>query len=97
MRGLPTRGSCISKGSPELQHIDLGYTAVTDVGLANVRGLTQLEDLRLGHTQITDAGLVHLRGMTKLKFLNLDGTALTDAGMAEIVQEFPAARRPSRG
>jgi hypothetical protein len=40
-----------------LTRVDLGRTAVTDVGLQELTGLKNVATLLLDHTKITDAGL----------------------------------------
>ena len=59
----------------------LSYTQVTDVGLAQLKGLTNLHALDLRGNTITDAGLVHLKGLTQLQRLDLSHTKITDAGL----------------
>lgn len=74
---------------PRLWHVNyvgLDGSAIHDVDLARLRGLTQLEGLRLPHTHVTDAGLVHLAGMTRLNGLRLQGTRVSDAGMVHLAK-----------
>jgi hypothetical protein len=52
----------------ELRAINLSGSAVTDDGLAGLRGL---ESLRLAGTRISDAGLAHLEGLRTLKTLDV--------------------------
>ena len=58
-----------------------GRTRITDVGLANLKGLTGLEELTIGRSKITDTGLANLRGLTKIKSLTLSFSEITDAGL----------------
>jgi len=68
----------------ELREIDLSVTEVTDVGLAQLQGLTALQELNLGYTKVTDAGLAHVQGLTELQELDLYGTHVTDAALAHL-------------
>jgi hypothetical protein len=70
----------------QLTHLDLSRTAVTDSGLAVLKGLPRLSRLDLHATRITDAGLKHLAGLSHLIYLNLYDTAVTDAGLSEIAK-----------
>lgn len=45
----------------ELQELSLADTAITDAGLAHLRGLAQIRELDLSHTRVTEAGLAKLR------------------------------------
>ena len=69
---------------PQLQTLDLGWTKITDAGLAQLRGLAQLQELNLGGTKIGDAGLEHLQALGQLQILYLDGTKLSDAGLKNL-------------
>jgi hypothetical protein len=63
--------------------------AVTDVGLAHLRGLTELELLSLDRTQVTDAGLAQLKGLRGLKWLKITRTRVTDLGVAHLQSFLP--------
>ena len=58
----------------------MGCTAVTDAGLAHLRGIRKLG--LSGCTAITDTGLAHLRGIHKLAMEGF--TLVTDAGLAHL-------------
>ena len=64
--------------------VDLRGGAVTDAGLAHLRGFSRLQWLFLSGTRVTDEGLAHLRGLSKLYHLDLSGTRVTDAGLAHL-------------
>ena len=68
----------------DLARFGVGYTAVTDAGLAIVGGMTGLTTLWVGGTKITDAGVAHLRGHTKLVELSLGSTPVTDAALSHL-------------
>jgi hypothetical protein len=73
----------------EVREIDLSVTEVTDVGLAQLQGLTALQELNLGYTKVTDAGPARLQRLTGLRELDLYGTHVTDAGLAEFQKALP--------
>jgi hypothetical protein len=70
----------------QLADLDLSRTAVTDSGLAVLKGLPRLSRLDLHATRVTDTGLKHLAGLSHLIYLNLYDTAVTDAGLSEIAK-----------
>ena len=72
-----------------LRAVTLGFTKVTDAGLAHLSGLPELEELGLAQTGVTDAGLSHLKELKKLKRLDLVGTKVTDRGAAELKAALP--------
>ncbi len=76
-----------------IKELVLSGAAVTDPGLAHLKGLTELEKLWLdNNTRLTDAGLVHLNGLTNLKMLSLRNTRVTVAGVAELRRALPQLR-----
>ncbi|RFC43112.1 MAG: Planctomycete cytochrome C/Leucine rich repeat-containing protein [Verrucomicrobia bacterium] len=70
----------------QLAHLDISRSAVTDSGLAPLKGMPRLTRLDLHGTKITDAGLKHLADLPNLTYLNLYDTGITDAGAAEIAK-----------
>jgi hypothetical protein len=70
----------------QLAHLDLSRTAVTDSGLAPLKGLPRLTRLDLHSTKIGDTGLKSLADLPNLTYLNLYDTQITDAGVAEIAK-----------
>ena len=58
--------------------------SITDLSLAQLRGLTQLESLKLTLNPISDAGLEHLEGFTRLKVLDVAHTQITDDGLQHL-------------
>ena len=60
-----------------LQRLDVNYGALTDAGMANLRGLTELSRLVLNNNCVSDAGLAYLDGLTALSFLDLAGTRVS--------------------
>jgi uncharacterized membrane protein len=64
--------------------LDLGETAVTDVGLTTLGTMTRLRRLHLDRTTISDVGLASLAALSRLEYLNLYGTDISDAGIAEL-------------
>lgn len=61
--------------------LQLGRTAVTDVGMAHIGELTILKKLHLEHTLVTDEGLKALAACLQLQYLNLSSTAIGNTGM----------------
>jgi hypothetical protein len=83
-----------------LRAVTLGFTKVTDAGLAHLQGLPDLEELGLAQTAVTDAGLVHLKGLKNLKRLDLDRTRVTDKGVDDLKAALPGleiTRGPAPG
>jgi internalin A len=72
-----------------VQWLRLDRTPVTDIGLAQLRGMTSITRLDLDDTRVTDVGLAQLKRLTKLKHLNLSGTQVTDAGVRELREALP--------
>ena len=69
---------------PTISWLNLSRTAITDAGLASLKGLPELERLRLEWTAIGDSGLDFAATCAKLSSLNLVGTKVTDAGLAKL-------------
>jgi len=71
-----------------LSHLGLlalnGNPAVTDAGLAHLRGLARLRDLDLDSTGVRGPGLAHLTGMTRLESLDLSRCTVADADLAHL-------------
>ena len=67
-----------------LNQLQLGSTAIDDIGLDRVSGLTSLRSLSLDSTKISDAGLKKLKRLTQLTYLSLQSTNITDGGLAEL-------------
>ncbi len=61
--------------------LEIGFSAITDDGLAPIADMPNLEKLYLQKTGITDEGLSRLSNATKLRYLNLYGTQITDDGL----------------
>ncbi len=72
-----------------VQWLRLDGTAVTDLGLAHLRGMSSLFRLDVQDTHVTDAGILQLRGLTKLKEFDLSGTQVTDAAVRELRESLP--------
>ena len=64
-----------------METLNLAGTAVTDVGLAHLRGLTRLRKLILAGTRVTDAGLDQLATFSDLRQLDLEGSLVSQAGI----------------
>lgn len=70
---------------PELKDLDLSSSAITDAGLAHLRG-AELRSLALDGTQITGDGLRHLTGMSELRSLSLNETQIGDDGLEHVAR-----------
>ena len=75
-----------------LRWLDLGGTAVSDSGLAQLTRMPNLTRLHLERTRITDSGLAHLGALHSLEYLNLYGTEVTDAGLDQL-QSIPKLKQ----
>ncbi len=74
---------------PELTHIDMTATSITDKGLKHLKGLPKLQALSLAETAITDAGLEHLKDLKSLRTLHLAATRTTPAGIQKLKAALP--------
>jgi len=82
-----------------LESLSLAECAVTEQGLASLRGLDHLEVLNLARldqfrygspvTGLKDAPLVPIQGLTRLETLTLTGNRITDQGLA-LIARMPA-------
>ena len=70
--------------SQGLVDVNLGATAVTDAGVANLGKMPRLKKLWLNGTGITDTGLDSIKGLGELEYLNLYGTQVTDEGLKKL-------------
>jgi uncharacterized membrane protein len=77
---------------PVIHWLDLGETAVSDAGLAQLSTMSELRRLQLDRTAVTDAGLAALAPLARLESLNLFGTAVTDGGLVAL-EALPRLRR----
>lgn len=69
---------------PELEHLYLNHSRITDQGLAHLRGLQKLKTIWLQGTAITDAAALHLQQLPRLAELDLSGTRITDRGLKHL-------------
>jgi hypothetical protein len=69
---------------PQLERVNIGDSALSDAGIARLKGLTDLTMLYLQCTQVTDAGLANLSGLKNLQILDLSGTQVSDLGLAHL-------------
>ena len=77
---------------PVIHWLDMGETAVSDAGLAQLSTMSELRRLQLDRTAVTDAGLAALAPLARLESLNLFGTAVTDGGLVAL-EALPRLRR----
>jgi hypothetical protein len=67
-----------------LDTLDIRSAAVTDKGLAELKGLNSLHTLHLGGTAISDVGMEHLERLTSLEWLSLADTKVSDVGIERL-------------
>ena len=70
---------------PDLERLDLSYTAISDAELAAFANAKALRWLMLESTNIGDAGIARLAGLRTLEYLNLSATKVTEAGLEAMV------------
>lgn len=68
-----------------LEHLNVGYTGVTDAGLHELERF-KITWLHLDGCQITDAGLARLAGVSTIQWLFLPGTQVTDSGIKHLAK-----------
>lgn len=70
--------------------LNLGYTAINDIGLIWLQDMPHLRVLSLAGTAITDDGLRHLIRCRRLQVLNLERvTGLTDRSVERLKKKMP--------
>lgn len=72
--------------SPNLKHLSVHKTKITDAGLKKFPQLKKLLSLDIHGTAITDDGLKALQNATALNTLNLYSNKITDVGIAHLSQ-----------
>jgi len=78
--------------APVLVWLNVGRTAVTDVGAKHLGSLVQLRRLNVANTKLGDKGYSALVPLKQLEYLNAYGTGLGDDGLA-IVASLPKLRK----
>lgn len=78
--------------APVLVWLNLQRTAVTDQGLAALRGFGVLRRLSVANTAVGDGGIEALGVLPKLEVLNAYGSRLGDAGL-RVLAGLPALRK----
>ncbi|HYW30319.1 MAG TPA: ankyrin repeat domain-containing protein, partial [Gemmatimonas sp.] len=76
---------------PQLLHLDLSGTAITDHALDVITRLPQIETLNLAGTRVTDTGVALLSRCRSLQRIDLSGTATGDRAIAAF-RDMPALR-----
>jgi Leucine-rich repeat (LRR) protein len=70
---------------PNLAHLDLSLTRISDHGLQQLKAALAITDLNLCYAElITDAGLSAVKGWKHLRRLNLRGTKVTDTTLQHL-------------
>ena len=75
------------KNLTQLKHLQLGYTAVTDISA--ITQLKNLESLNLINGRIGDADIKDLANLKKLKHLNLANVQLSKAAVSDLQKALP--------
>ena len=76
-RPLTDDGLAVFENCTNVEHLDIGSTAIGDAGLKHFSGCKNLKHLDLGNTRVTDASVATIKGFAKLKYLQLEGTDVT--------------------
>ncbi len=76
---------------PNLQHLDLQGTGISDAGLMALRDMTSLKTLSLAWTHVSDAGVSALQSLPQLERIDLMGTHCGD-GSVRTFADKPALR-----
>ncbi len=80
------------KNLEKLEFRTIGYTQITDAGLASLAGLSKLREINLnGSVKVTDVGIGHFAKLTHLQKIDLGRTAVT-AESAKVLGKLPALR-----
>jgi hypothetical protein len=70
---------------PELTHLDLSLTHITDQGMQEIKKLTGISELNLCFAEyVTDEGLGAIKGWKQLRRLNLRGTKISDTTLEHL-------------
>jgi hypothetical protein len=72
---------------PQLRHLDLSGTAITDRALDVLRDLPGLETLSLAMTHVTDAGIAQLSAHEQLERVNLSWTHTGDGAIRALASK----------
>ncbi len=73
------------RGLPDLTHLYLNGSAITDQALAHATGLTKLEVVNLsGSPQLTDKVLFHLAQIKTLQQVVLNSASVSDRGLTQL-------------
>ena len=78
------------KNLEKLECRTIGYTQITDAGLASLAGLSKLREINLnGSVKVTDAGIAHFSKLLRLQKIDLGRTAVT-AESDKVLGKLPA-------
>jgi len=70
---------------PNLTHLDLSLTRITDQGMQELKNLHGIVDLSLYYAEyVTDEGMAAIKGWKKLKRLNVHGAKFSDTTLDHI-------------
>jgi serine/threonine protein kinase/Leucine-rich repeat (LRR) protein len=80
------------KALPQLTELTVGFSQVSNAGLARLSVLPNLVTLSLRGTPVGDAGVEHLKALTKLTSLFLPETKVTAAGIDGLKKALPQCK-----
>lgn len=83
-RGLDDRFVTALPPLPNLRHLHLRETWITDAALPKIGTFRALRELDLGNMELSDAGIAHLADLRRIEELDLDGSPITDIGFATL-------------
>ena len=69
---------------PDLEHLHLAGSDITDSDIESISKLNKLTVLSLSETRVGDGGMAGLNELTELQFLHLSNTAVSDEGLAKL-------------
>jgi cytochrome b561/mono/diheme cytochrome c family protein len=74
----------LKKIGPQILHLNLHWSNLTDAQARELSGFANLRHLKLDNTAVGDAGLTSLSNLKALNNLSLTNTKVTDAGLASL-------------
>ena len=80
-----TDTSLIWLSDSKIEHLGLGATSVTDVGMPVLTEFSDLRSLDLQFTTLSDKGLRFLSEVSQLQVLYLEHTAISNAGLSFLI------------
>jgi Leucine Rich repeat len=76
----------IVKSLPELEHLRIRLSPITDEGAEKLSDSLKLRVLNLPHSRITAVGINHWKALPQLQYVRLGGSQLDDAALVALAQ-----------